>query len=500
MAKRLTIEEMQSLASRRGGKCLSKSYLTARKLLEWQCSQGHKWKATPDNIKRGRWCPVCGRKTIEEAKIRYSIDECESYANKQGGKLINAKTASRRNWVWECRNGHRWTASPSQVIGLRTWCKRCQTYEVRAHEIKEALQKKGIQIVSGEIKNAASRLQLKCSNGHLWEASLMSVKMGGCPLCAGNVRLDLSQAKMVAESKGGVCLSASYKNARTLLRWQCEKGHQWEATFNSVGGGKKGNGTWCPICSRTSEPKYTYEDAVALAEGRGGRFLSTKMNGVLERYTWRCFNGHTWKATFSSLYHAGSWCPTCSRHLGERLARIVFETLFEAKFPTSRPHWLRSETGSQLSLDGYCQSLELAFEHQGEQHYSPKNYFGNTAEEQKRIRTYDQIKQRLCRQHGTDLILVPEVPRLTPLDTLVQFVLTACRAVGKEPPSASKPVLFEQAYIEDGRLHRLREAAKARGGDLAENTYFGMRHRYTWRCAEGHEWPQTAEMVVNRGT
>jgi hypothetical protein len=497
------LERCRQVAKDRGGKCLSESYLTARKPLEWECLEGHRWKATPDNVRRGEWCPECAKKLIQEAKIKYSLQECESYANELGGKLVETNFESRRNWLWECRNGHRWNAPPSTVIGSRTWCKRCQTYEAKIDEIREALRQKGIRIVKGDVKNSSSRLQLECKNGHLWQASIGGVyrSKAGCPRCAGNIRLSLSEAKKIAISKGGLCLSTSYKNARTLLRWQCDKGHQWEATFGSVGGGRRGNGTWCSVCSAArQEPKYKYEDAVTLAERRGGKFLSREMNGVLHRYNWQCSNGHIWQASFGSVYHSGSWCPSCSRHLGERLTRIAFETLFVRKFPTSRPWWLRSENGTQLSLDGYCESLGLAFEHQGEQHYSSRNYFANTEKEQAKIQAYDQLKQLLCKQHGVDLILVPEVPRLTRLETLAQFVLTACNTVGTIPSAATKPVRYERAYIEDGRLHRLVETAKARGGALVEKTYFGMKHRYMWRCAKGHEWLQTAETIVNRET
>jgi len=312
-------------------------------------------------------------------------------------------------------------------------------------------------------------------------------------------RLTIEEMQSLASQRGGRSLSKVYVDNRTPLEWECSKGHIWQARPCNIK-----TGGWCPYCTRNAAAKLGIEGLLErcrrVAEERDGKCLSNNYLTARKLLEWQCSDGHTWDATFSSLYHGGSWCPTCSRHLGERLTRNVFETLFGYKFPTSRPRWLRSETGAQLSLDGYCEVLELAFEHQGEQHYSPGNYFGNTAEEQKKIRLYDQLKRRLCKQHGTDLILLPEVPHLTPLDALVQFVITACRAVGKEPPSPSKPVCFEQAYIEDGRLHRLREAAKARGGDLAENTYFGMRHRYTWRCAEGHEWLQTAKTVVNRGT
>ena len=50
---------MQGIAAERGGKCLSTVYINARTHLDWMCSEGHPWKATPDNVTRGTWCREC---------------------------------------------------------------------------------------------------------------------------------------------------------------------------------------------------------------------------------------------------------------------------------------------------------------------------------------------------------------------------------------------------------------------------------------------------------
>jgi hypothetical protein len=45
------IEDMKNIAENHRGKCLSKEYLGARKHLLWECSSGHRWEATPNNVK-----------------------------------------------------------------------------------------------------------------------------------------------------------------------------------------------------------------------------------------------------------------------------------------------------------------------------------------------------------------------------------------------------------------------------------------------------------------
>jgi hypothetical protein len=57
-----TIEEMQALAAKNGGKCLSTRYINARTKLKWQCAEGHTWMAIPSSIKNLKsWCPDCNK-------------------------------------------------------------------------------------------------------------------------------------------------------------------------------------------------------------------------------------------------------------------------------------------------------------------------------------------------------------------------------------------------------------------------------------------------------
>src|SRR5438046_876430 len=55
----------------------------------------------------------------------------------------------------------------------------------------------------------------------------------------------IEDAKQVAFSKNGECLSETYDNNFSPLSWRCSEGHEWNASFNNV----KNNKTWCPYCA-----------------------------------------------------------------------------------------------------------------------------------------------------------------------------------------------------------------------------------------------------------
>ena len=62
MSRRLTIEEMQALAAKKGGKCLSTQYINTNIKLKWQYAKGHTWMRALAKFKsRGSWCPECNK-------------------------------------------------------------------------------------------------------------------------------------------------------------------------------------------------------------------------------------------------------------------------------------------------------------------------------------------------------------------------------------------------------------------------------------------------------
>lgn len=65
---RLTIGEMHRTAQKNLGRCLSTEYINSATKLLWECSEKHQWWATPNNIRRGKWCRTCRQKAAWEQR------------------------------------------------------------------------------------------------------------------------------------------------------------------------------------------------------------------------------------------------------------------------------------------------------------------------------------------------------------------------------------------------------------------------------------------------
>ena len=100
------------------------------------------------------------------------------------------------------------------------------TRKFKIEEMRNLAEKRGGKCLSTEYKNVSTKLKWECEKGHAWEARPNDIKDSHwCPICAGNVPLTIEEMQKLAEKKGGKCLSTEYVNNRTKLKWQCSEGH-----------------------------------------------------------------------------------------------------------------------------------------------------------------------------------------------------------------------------------------------------------------------------------
>jgi hypothetical protein len=119
LMKRLTIQAMTWLASVRGGRCLSLSYVNRNDPLEWECAAGHRWSAAPASITKGSWCPECA------GVRRLTLDEMQRLAESRGGRCLSKCCLNGKSkLIWRCSADHQWSATASQVKQGH-WCPFC---------------------------------------------------------------------------------------------------------------------------------------------------------------------------------------------------------------------------------------------------------------------------------------------------------------------------------------------------------------------------------------
>lgn len=440
MAEKITIEKVRQIAIDRGGKCLSNEYIDNRTKMEFECNIfKHKWFTTYSKIKNGHWCPQC---YYESKKLK--IEDVENIVNSYGLKLITKEYTGYKSTIeCKCEKGHICRTSLPRLKRGHL-CLECSYDAKRSsiEELQELAKSRGGKLLNTEYKNAATKYKWQCSEKHVWYATFNSVKSGEswCPECSKvKARLDIKEIQDLAKANGGKLLSTEYENVRQHLYWECSKKHVWMATAAMI----KFCQSWCPECHIESL-KLKIEDVRKLVEERGGKLLSDVYENYYSKLSCLCENQHNFFITASSLKN-NCWCYICSvsNKLGSRsevICREYFEQIFDKKFIKVRPDWLRSpKTNKLLEIDGYCEELGIAFEHNGVSHYRDIYSSGKLEYTQYK----DNYKLEICELRSIKLVVIPQIGSMVKVENLFDFIKMECKKLKIKFPKNKENIKHE---------------------------------------------------------
>jgi hypothetical protein len=241
---KLTLDIVKEIACNKEGKCLSERYINKKTPMLWKCSRDHEWIAPLTRIKS--WCSQCPANRPTRTR---TIKDMQILAEKKEGLCLSTEYINRQDPLeWQCKKGHKWKASAKDIIN-GTWCRQCRFLNIDI--AKNVAQQRGGKCLSIEYINATTPMLWRCIKGHEWSTTLYRIKSMGrwCSQCAGNFPCGLMEAKEIAHSRGGMCLSTKYINLCVPMQWMCNKGHKWFASFNGIKHAK----SWCPYCLNKHE-------------------------------------------------------------------------------------------------------------------------------------------------------------------------------------------------------------------------------------------------------
>lgn len=135
-----------------------------------------------------------------------------------------------------------------------------------------------------------------------------------------------------------------------------------------------------------------------------------------------------WKLSTGSIYN--TYTPEKkfqNKKLHEKKCREIVEKIYNKKFPSVRPDFLKNITGKSLELDMYCPELKLAFEYDGVAHAKYSKFFhkgdyNNFLKQQER----DKLKDQICINKGIRLI---RIPHTVPYNNLESFINSKIKGI-----------------------------------------------------------------------
>jgi len=241
-------------------------------------------------------------------KPQFRIDRLatlQQIAADRGGECLESQYIdSESQMAFRCARGHRWTTQARIVLNNGSWCPECSgARPLTLAGMQTIARAHGGECLSPAVGTTRTLLRWRCADGHEWEARPAKIREGSwCPRCAGFV--DIGDMQAYAAERGGQCLSKVFITGNTLLKWQCAAGHRFSAIWRVVKLGR-----WCGYC-RVNRPLKTIEDMRALAAAHGGECLSDTYLGSDKPLRWRCAAGHEWTTVLQNL-GGGRWCSIC---------------------------------------------------------------------------------------------------------------------------------------------------------------------------------------------
>jgi hypothetical protein len=319
----LNIEILREKAMKRGGKLLSDKNTNANDWYDWQCSEGHVWKAKYSNIYSGNWCKQCNSSLGERicrlfferlfgADFPSSFPKWLRLNNKV--KLELDGFNEKLKIAFEHQGEQHFNTKTQFIKSDAKLNERIQYDKIK----RELCKINGVILIEvPEINNKIKPRELKdfikaeCLKAQI----IIPANFDDIELDYNEVyktpewKLKLKKQIEIAEAKGGRCLSSIYKSNNIKLRYCCERGHEWNATPQKISLGR-----WCPECAKKNRAKklrHTIEMMKNIAAEKHGKCLSDIYINSQSKLKWQCNNNHIWESRPASIIN-GSWCNICS--------------------------------------------------------------------------------------------------------------------------------------------------------------------------------------------
>lgn len=372
--RKKTIQDMQDMAIKHGGKCLSNEYINSSTNLKWECNEGHVWEATPNNIRKGTWCSKCA--VLQ--RCRTIEDMCE-LAKRRGGKCLSTIYVHNKiKLKWECSEGHTWEMTPNSVQQSQ-WCPSCSGHVAKTIEdMCELARQKNGKCLSQKYTNSSIKIRWECSEGHKFLMAPNSVQNGRwCSVCGTyyisehitrcffeyifnkqfpKIRLDF----LINSNGNKMELDGYCEDLRIAFEYHGMQHYKEIAMFKKITLQERAkddklkkrqcldNGIilieipytvkhediGMHICKELAkhniEVPMSYEEVekidykkfnvyqkskidemILLAEECGGKCLSKNYINSSTKLIWQCKKGHEWEATSNNV-KKGQWCPECA--------------------------------------------------------------------------------------------------------------------------------------------------------------------------------------------
>lgn len=330
--------------------CVVDKYIDSKTPILHKCLlDGHEWYARPNNILKGRGCPLCGKEITRAKNYDYAymlsiknpdIEVIEKY--------INAKTKILHHCLI---HDFYWKACPGNILN-GNGCPECRKEKIIKNKrlphnkyVEELKIKNPNVIVLEKYINMNTPILHKCILHDVEWTTIPSVILQGC----------------------GCFKCKSEKIINNL-----SKSHE----------------------QYVKELKTINQNIIPLE----------KYQGACTPILHRCLKDNNKWYTIPSRILSGGGCPRCNESKGERQVRLWLE---EHNISYEKQYKFEDCCDNKpLPFDFYLPTYNKAIEYDGKQHFEPIEFFGGQKAFEYLIK-HDAIKNEYCKNNNIPLLRIP---------------------------------------------------------------------------------------------
>ena len=351
----------------------------------------------------------------------------------------------------------------------------------------------------------STRVTLRCRQCGAEETDIRAANLVRrkrlCIACNGREDYSTEGIRDLINSNGGIYLAGEVITRDSLIRHNCP-GCQREVEKRAQDIRRSPKS--CIHCrpDRVKQTALQNRDnlvrAHQIAEKRGGRCLTEDgLVSMKDKLFFECSLGHRWESSLNSVETQDTWCPQCASSRSERTVRALFEAVYEADFPQTRPEFLKA---TRCHLDGYNQHLGLAFEFNGRQHYELNAMFHRSDQDLSNQRDRDRNKAQLCKDNGVTLITVPYWILNQGMGKIRELISSTLSDCGVPPIFDPMQAQIDPRKIydarEDSAFQQFHDIVAKNGGHFEPSDYLGRTVKLPVTCTEGHTWDARPDLVI----
>ena len=313
--KKLGVKAMQTLAKKKNGTFLSKTYTKLSDKYLWKCEKGHIWVSSGQSIKiKGSWCPECSDIN------RYSINDLKIHAKNIGGRLISKSYKDMdTKYLWSCKYGHQWKATWYKIKNGQ-WCPKCSSNNITEEKLRLCFE----SLFNSKFPKSHPNF-LRNKEGYKLEYDGYSKKLGiafeyqGIQHYKKNffTNTDELLKKRIRDDKQKVKLSIE-NNVKLFVISYETKVEFFKQKIIEIA--KKLNIS--EKLNIDSNPDYSlaylinnrYDELLRYVKKKNGVLITKKWTGIRSIYSFKCKeHNYIWETSADAILNKKTWCRKCAK-------------------------------------------------------------------------------------------------------------------------------------------------------------------------------------------